>query len=108
MLERYAADIKPDNPQLARDIRTLENLMKLMNVKEEWSIVRYVGDQFDEVLGLSLSEGRGYYWPGSESCPDYEGVIDVEEFMSYLYPADPDSWEIVLYLTGMAARALAG
>lgn len=108
MLERYAADIKPDDLQLARDIRILENLMKLMNVKEEWSIVRYVGDQFDEVRGLSLTKGRCYYWPCSESCPEYEGVIDDEEFTSYLYPCDPNSWEIVLDPTGMAAWALAG
>lgn len=108
VLERYAVVIAPDDPQLARDIRTLEKIMKLMNVKEEWSIVRYVGDQCDEVRGLSLTKGRCYYWPCSESCPKYEGVIDDEEFTSYLYPCDPNSWEIISDPTGMAARALAG
>lgn len=108
MLERYAVDIAPDDPQLARDIRMLEDLMKIMNVKEQWSIVRYVGDQFDEVEGLGLTKGRCYYWPCSESCPEYEGVIDDEEFTSYLYPCDSDSWEIVCDPTGMAVRALAG
>lgn len=107
-LERYASDIAPSDSQLAHDIRILEDLMKLMNVKEEWSIVRYVGNQCDEVGGLSLTKGRCYYWPCSESCPEYEGVIDDEEFTSYLYPCDPDSWEIVSDPTGMAARALAG
>ena len=57
MLERYAVDIAPVDPQLAQDIRTLKDLMKLMNVKEQWSIVRYVGDQFDEVEGLGLTRG---------------------------------------------------
>lgn len=108
MLERYAVAIEPDNPQLARDIRTLSELMKLMNVKEQWSVVRYVGHQYDDVDGLGLTWGRCYYWPCSDSCPEYEGVIDDEESTSYLYPCDPNSWEIVNNPTGMAARALAG
>lgn len=108
LLEKCAADVEPDDSRLARDIRALEGLMKLMNVKEEWSVVRYVGDQCDGVNGLSLTKGRCYYWPCSKSCPGYEGVIDDEEFTSYLYPCDPSSWEIVSDPTGMAARALAG
>ena len=82
---------------------------KRMNVKEDWSVVRYVGHEYDDkprVFGLT--RGRCYYWPCSKERPVYEGVIDDEEFTSYLYPCDAECWEIVLDPTGMAARALAG
>ena len=80
-----------------------------MNMKEDWSVVRYVGHEYDNkprVFGLT--RGRCYYWPCSKERPVYEGVIDDEEFTSYLYPCDAECWEIVLDPTGMAARALAG
>ena len=59
-------------------------------------------------LTKTLTRGRCYYWPCSKERPVYEGVIDDEEFTSYLYPCDAECWEIVLDPTGMAARALAG
>ncbi len=110
-LADLAEKYRSTNPDLAEDIELVIDIIQSMNVKEEWSIVRYVGDQFDgDPLAEmhDLTKGRCYYWPCSNAHPVYEGVIDNEETTSFLYPCDPDSWEIVEDPTGMAARALAG
>ena len=95
-------------PEVAEAIESLGTKMKLMNVKEDWSVVRYVGSQFVDDVIPHLTKGRCYYWPCSRENPVYEGVVDNEEFTSYMYPCDKDSWEILEDPTGMAARALAG
>lgn len=105
-LESYAAKYREIDPELSADLLKLEETMKAMNVKENWSVVRYVGKSIDSIHGPT--HGRCYYWPCSIGHPDYEGVVDDEEFTSYLYPCDPDCWEILEDPTGMAARALAG
>ena len=110
-LTSYIEKYRELDPDLSELIEWLVGAMRRANVKENWSIVRYIGDQYDEVeSGQSngLTRGRCYYWPCSKEHPVYEGVIDNEEFTSYLYPCDPDSWEIVSDPTGMASRALAG
>lgn len=106
MLERYAEKYRGVDPELSDAILALEEAVRKMNVKEEWSVVRYVGEDLGNAF--SLTPGRYYYWPCSIAHPDYEGVIDNEEFTSYLYPCDPACWEIAEDPTGMAARALAG
>ena len=111
MLAELAEKYRPVDSELAEEIGLIIDIIKSMNVKEEWSIVRFVGDQFegDSLADAhDLTKGRCYYWPCSKAHPVYEGVIDNEETTSYLYPCDPDSWEIVEDPTGMAARALAG
>ena len=108
LLESLADRYRESHPEVAEAIESLSAKMKLMNVKEEWSIVRYVGSQFDDDAIPDLTKGRYYYWPCSKENPVYEGVVDNEEFTSYMYPCDKDSWEIVEDPTGMAARALAG
>lgn len=106
---REYADGHRDDPELSEALEWLMDAIRRMNVKEEWSVVRYVGHEYDgDVPGLGLTRGRCYYWPCSRERPVYEGVIDDEEFTSYLYPCEPDSWEVVLDPTGMARRALAG
>ena len=110
-LAEYADKYRLEDPELADIVDWLGEATKRMNVKENWSIVRYVGHQHDDdplVETHGLTRGRCYYWPCSEEFPVYEGAIDNEEFSSYLYPCDPGSWEIVEDPTGMAARALAG
>ena len=97
-LTSYIEKYRELDPDLSELIEWLVGAMRRANVKENWSIVRYIGDQYDEVeSGQSngLTRGRCYYWPCSKEHPVYEGVIDNEEFTSYLYPCDPDSWEIV-------------
>ena len=111
MLENLAKKYEPIDAELSEEIELIIGIIKSMNAKEEWSVVRYVGDQFEgDPLADThdLTKGRCYYWPCSKAHPVYEGVIDNEETTSYLYPCDPDSWEIVEDPTGMAARALAG
>lgn len=108
MLGSYAYKHREANPEVAEALEWLSGAMMRMNVKEDWSIVRYVGHEYDAPDAYGLTRGRCYYWPCSKERPVYEGVIDDDEFTSYLYPCDPGSWEIVLDPTGMAERALAG
>jgi len=108
LLEGLAEKYRESHPGVAEAIESLSTKMKLMNVKEDWSVVRYVGSQFDDDAIPHLTRGRCYYWPCSRENPVYEGVVDNEEFTSYMYPCDEDSWEIVEDPTGMAARALSG
>lgn len=110
-LSAYIEKYRKLDPELSELIEWLAAAVRRANVKEDWSVVRYTGDQYDEdesAQGSGLTKGRCYYWPCSKEHPVYEGVIDDEEFTSYLYPCDPDSWEIVSDPTGMASRALAG
>lgn len=94
--------------EVADLLKLLSQQIRRMNVKEDWSIARYVGHEFDGDEFAPLTAGRCYYWPCSRESPTYEGVIDNEEFTSYLYPCNADSWEIVEDPTGMAQRALNG
>lgn len=109
----YQAEIeayfeKYSEHEVAELLKLLSLEIRRMNVKEDWSVVRYVGHQFDGDDFASLTPGRCYYWPCSRENPVYTGVIDDEEFTTYLYPCDSESWEIVDDPTGMAARTLAG
>lgn len=105
-LRDYQQEYASEDPDLAQEIAIAAEFMKLVNRKEYWSIVRFVGK---EPVGFKgLTPGHCYYWPCSPEHPEYEGVIDDEEFTSYLYPCDPAYWEIVEDPTHMAVRALAG
>jgi len=75
-----------------------------MNQKEDWSVLRYLGPTTDELFGLT--HGNVYYWPCSKDAPVYEGVIDDEEFTSYLYSTEPEDWEILEDPTGMAYNTM--
>lgn len=94
--------------EVADLLKFLSQQIRRMNVKEDWSIVRYIGHGFDDDDYAPLTMGRCYYWPCSRENPTYDGVIDNEEFTSYFYPCDPDSWEVVEDPTGMARRVLGG
>lgn len=101
--------------------------IKLRNTKENWSVVKYVGKSTSGIGGFT--HGRYYYWPCSIENPEYEGIIDDEEFTSYLASIGNDGvyqsledavaddgvkdfvrqnsdWEIAEDPTGMAARHL--
>jgi len=88
----------------------VEMLMRLkqsvleMNQKEEWSVLKYLGPSDDD--GLGLTHGKNYYWPTRKANPVYCGVVDNEEFTSYLYPTDAHLWEILEDPTGMAYRTI--
>ncbi len=109
LLDGYAQKHRATRPDLVGALERLAATIRRMNVKEDWSVVRYVGHEYDsDPLRFGLTRGRCYYWPCSKEQPIYEGVIDDEEFTSYWYPCNPASWEVVLDPTGMATRTLAG
>lgn len=109
VLQKYAN--KHKGTELSQRLLGLIGRIEAMNTKEDWSIVRYLGSDFDDEfdsLATGLTKGQCYYWPCSKENSEYNGVIDDEEFTAYLYPCDKDCWEVVSDPTGMAARALAG
>ncbi len=105
VLERYAGQVKYSHPTLTVDLRGLEQSIIALNDKDAWSVVRYVGEASEDI---ELTPGKCYYWPCCEECPRFEGVIDDEEFTSYMYSPDPSSWEVIDDPTGMAARVIEG
>ncbi len=76
----------------------------LYNKKENWSIVKYIGADTKDLTGLT--KDHYYYWPTSKEDAIYRGVIDDEEYTTYLYATDPELWEIAKDPTGMASRAI--
>ena len=80
--------------------------LQLLNQKEQWSVLQYIGPLDDRVFGLT--PGRNYYWPSSYSNPIYSGVVDDEEFTSYLYPTDSNFWVILEDPTKMAYNTIYG
>lgn len=93
-------------PEIMALFEQLRTKMKEMNRKKEWSVLRYIGQK--ENVNFDLTPGRCYYWPASKSNPVYSGVIDDEEYTSYLYPTDSNLWEILEDPTGMAYNTLYG
>ena len=68
------------------------------------NVNKYIGESTDSCFGLT--KGNYYYWPTQIDNPGYNGVIDDEEFTSYLYPTEPQLWEIAEDPTGMAYRTI--
>ncbi len=95
-----------NNAELVELLKSYKDLILQMNKKEVWSVLKYIGEDTDAILGLK--KGRYYYWPCSMENPRYEGVIDEEEYTSYLYPTDSYLWEIAEDPTGMAYRTIYG
>lgn len=91
-------------PEIVAALKKVRDKVKEMNRKEEWSILKYIGPTDDAVFGLT--HGKNYYWPTRKSKPIYCGVVDDEEFTAYLYPTEPDMWEILEDPTGMAYRTI--
>jgi hypothetical protein len=89
---------------LGEMLTAYKELIHQMNVKENWSILKYVGETTPDCL--DLTPGRFYYWPCSIENPKYEGVIDDEEFTSYLYVISAAQWVIAEDPLGMAASVL--
>lgn len=77
-----------------------------MNLKDDWSVLKYIGPSDSNVLGLT--QNKNYYWPTRKEHPVYCGVIDDEEFTAYLYPTQAHLWEILEDPTGMAYNTIYG
>lgn len=93
-----------ENTEISIILKQYKQTVAKMNIKENWSILRYIGESSGDMFGLM--HGHAYYWPCSMDNPVYEGVIDNEEFTSYLYPTDSDFWEILEDPTRMAYRTI--
>lgn len=93
-----------NRPDIFNVFEKFKAVMKVMNCKEQWSILKYIGAADHKVAGLT--HGRDYYWPCSEKCPLYEGVIDDDEYTSFWYPTGGARWEILEDPTGMASNTI--
>lgn len=91
-------------PDVSKMFTEFKAEMFKLNVKENWSVLRYIGKSSNDCMGLT--SGCVYYWPCSIENPVYEGVIDDEEFTSYMYSTEADDWEILEDPTGMAYRTI--
>jgi len=83
-LDSYIAQYGTTDGQLNRLGRLIAKFkadIKCRNIKENWSIVKYVGESTGGVGGFT--HGRYYYWPCSIEKPEYEGIIDDQEFTAY-------------------------
>ena len=92
-IDKYSAIYAADNTELQTLLAQLKREIKAMNIKEDWAVVRFIGNSTPEAFGLTY--GKCYYWPCSKEHPEYEGVIDDEEFTSYVYPTRPELWEVL-------------
>ena len=108
--EKYFSEIDrgiallSDNDKAMEQVRKFKDSMQRRNRKEMWSVLKYVGPTTDSIFGLT--NGHYYYWPCSTDNPCYEGVIDDEEYTSYLYSTEKELWEIAEDPAGMAFRTL--
>ena len=93
-----------NDPKLVELLDELKSKVKELNVKEDWSILRYVGE--DDGMPIGVTPGMAYYWPTCKSNPVYRGVVNDEEFTSYIYPTESYLWEILEDPTGMAYRTI--
>lgn len=104
-IDRVSQGFK-DQPEVFAVFAQFKAQIYEMNRKEEWSVLRYVGPADKYLEGLT--PGKNYYWPSRASNPVYTGVVDDEEYTSYLYPTDSDLWEILEDPTGMAYSTIYG
>ncbi len=95
-----------ENPQIVKVLTRVKTDVRLMNIKEEWSVLKYIGPTDDAIFGLT--HNKNYYWPTRKDNPVYRGVIDDEEFTAYLYPTEAHLWEILDDPTGMAYNTIYG
>ena len=95
-----------DNSTLVGILEQVKVQVKEMNTKEEWSVLKYVGESDGAIFGLT--HNKNYYWPTRKDNPVYCGVIDDEEFTAYLYPTEAHLWEILDDPTGMAYNTIYG
>ncbi len=101
ILKKYA-----DNAEAVKLLEEYLDEMKKRNRKEEWSVCKYIGPEYDRVCGLT--PGKNYYWPSSFEKPTYRGVVDDEEFTNYFYPTEAEYWLVLEDVTGMATNTIYG
>ena len=95
-----------DNSSVVEVLKQVKVKVKEMNIKEDWSVLKYVGASDNSCFGLT--HNRNYYWPTRKSKPVYSGVVDDEEFTAYYYPTEAHLWVILEDPTGMAYNTIYG
>lgn len=110
-VEQYNAMIahriaQSNSEETIRMLKKLQEDMTRMNNKENWSVLKFLGEHFPPDYVTGIDKGCCYYWPCDIDDPVYQGVIDNEEYTAYWYPTEPDMWEILEDPTGMAHRTI--
>ena len=82
------------------------NRMVATNVKDTWAVLKYIGETTDDCEFVGLTHGKFYYCPRPKPVNGMIGVIDNEEFTSYMYPCDASDWIVYEDPTGEASIAL--
>jgi len=103
-LDNVIEQLKNKVPKIEEKINEFKQIVQEENIKEQWSVCRYIGETTDSMFGLT--KGNCYYWPASFKNPFFSGIIDDEEFTSYQYNTSPKNWEILEDPTGMAKKAI--
>ncbi len=98
--EEYGTEQGTQN-EIYEKINSLKQKIQELNIKDNWVVLQYVGDDTPGFNGLT--KGQYYYAPVIDGKPGHSiGVIDDEEFTSYLYSGAPDLWVIAEDPFGMA------
>lgn len=104
MIDQIIAE--SNSEETIKQLKKLQDDMVRMNNKENWSVLRYLGEHFPPDYVFGIDKGNCYYWPVDIDNPVYQGVIDEQEYTAYWYPTDPTLWEILEDPTGMAYKTL--
>lgn len=82
-LEKLDRDFSPVINNFHEEISLLKNSIVATNNKAEWSVCRYVGKQ--KKVEDDLTKGQCYYWPSAINANFFRGIVDDEEYDSYLH-----------------------
>ena len=95
--------------ELGKVMHEYKALVKEMNNKDKWSVLKYIGESYDNIRAFGgFTHGMYYYMTVYTIDGDtYYGIIDDEEYSSSGWCPDKEKWEIAEDPTGIAAKALA-
>ena len=88
-LDSYMRSLDGD---ASRTIDLFGNRMVAINIKDTWAVLKYIGETTDDCEFVGLTHGKFYYCPRPKPVNGMIGVIDNEEFTSYMYPCDASDW----------------
>ena len=101
--------------ELGKMIDDYKTLVQKMNIKENWSVLRYIGEStgYERIFGdlCGFTHGRYYYLAVADidESHKFSGLIDNEEEWAWgsgCSSLNREEWEIAEDPTGMAAMAL--
>lgn len=88
------------------EILELKELVEKTSNKEEWSVLRYIGESDPNDFDPPFTYLECYYWPTNIDNPVYRGAFDDGETSSYPHSTAKGDWEILEDPSGMARRIL--